>query len=110
MTNRGGKSSKYVYVHFHEQKTFVRRETRDSLRNLSLSRTFQIHGNRFVVSVLLSFGPQHQYHVDLTGVKVMALCPSATDSKLLEDVGKQLLWPRYVDAWLRDVASSVPQR
>ncbi|KAF3422201.1 hypothetical protein E2986_13499 [Frieseomelitta varia] len=61
-----------------------------------------------IVNFTRAFG--HQYHVDLTGVKVMALCPSATDSKLLEDVGKQLLWPRYVDAWLRDVASSVPQR
>ncbi|CAD1474073.1 unnamed protein product, partial [Heterotrigona itama] len=60
-----------------------------------------------IVNFTRAFG--HQYHVDLTGVKVMALCPSATDSKLLEDVGKQLLLPRYVDAWLRDVASSVPQ-
>ncbi|XP_060818997.1 15-hydroxyprostaglandin dehydrogenase [NAD(+)]-like [Bombus pascuorum] len=61
-----------------------------------------------IVNFTRAFG--HQYHVDLTGVKVMALCPSATDSKLLGDVSKQLLWARYVDAWLRDVASSVPQR
>ncbi|XP_012338975.1 15-hydroxyprostaglandin dehydrogenase [NAD(+)]-like isoform X2 [Apis florea] len=61
-----------------------------------------------IVHFTRAFG--HQYHVDLTGVKVMALCPSATDSKILGDVSKQLLSPRYVDAWLRDTASSVPQR
>ncbi|CAL7943421.1 15-hydroxyprostaglandin dehydrogenase [NAD(+)] [Xylocopa sonorina] len=61
-----------------------------------------------IVNFTRAFG--HQYHVDSTGVKVMALCPSATDSKLLGDVSKQLLWPRYVEAWQRDVASSVPQR
>ncbi|XP_043785650.1 uncharacterized protein LOC122711179 isoform X3 [Apis laboriosa] len=60
-----------------------------------------------IVHFTRAFG--HQYHVDLTGVKVMALCPSATDSKILGDVSKQLLSPRYVDAWLRDTASSVPQ-
>ncbi|KZC09506.1 PREDICTED: 15-hydroxyprostaglandin dehydrogenase [NAD(+)]-like [Dufourea novaeangliae] len=61
-----------------------------------------------IVNFTRAFG--HQYHVDLTGVKVMALCPSATDSKLLQDVSKQLLWARYEDAWHRDAASSVPQR
>ncbi|XP_017764117.1 PREDICTED: 15-hydroxyprostaglandin dehydrogenase [NAD(+)]-like [Eufriesea mexicana] len=52
----------------------------------------------------------HQFHVDSTGVKVMALCPSATDYKLLGDVSKQLLWARYVDAWICDAANIVPQR
>ena len=61
-----------------------------------------------IVNFTRAFG--HQYHVDSTGVKVVALCPSATDSKLLRDVSKQLLWARYEDAWRRDVASSVPQR
>ncbi|XP_076632460.1 uncharacterized protein LOC143347313 [Colletes latitarsis] len=61
-----------------------------------------------IVNFTRAYG--HQYHVDLSGVKVMALCPSATDSKLLRDVSKQLLWARYEDAWHRDVASSVPQR
>ncbi|KAK2586941.1 hypothetical protein KPH14_009869 [Odynerus spinipes] len=61
-----------------------------------------------IVSLTRAFGDQ--YHVDLTSVKVMALCPSATDSNLLADVGKQLLSPRYQDAWARDTASSVPQK
>ncbi|XP_066583891.1 15-hydroxyprostaglandin dehydrogenase [NAD(+)]-like [Prorops nasuta] len=61
-----------------------------------------------IVSLTRAFGDQ--YHVDLTGVRVMALCPNATDSKLVKDVGKQLLSPRYEDAWHRDTASSVPQK
>ncbi|KAF7390319.1 hypothetical protein HZH68_012176 [Vespula germanica] len=61
-----------------------------------------------IVSLTRAFGDQ--YHVELTGVKVMALCPSATDSNLVADVGKQLLSPRYQDAWSRDTASSVPQK
>ncbi|KAF7388239.1 15-hydroxyprostaglandin dehydrogenase NAD(+)-like [Vespula maculifrons] len=61
-----------------------------------------------IVSLTRAFGDQ--YHVELTGVKVMALCPSATDSNLVTDVGKQLLSPRYQDAWSRDTASSVPQK
>lgn len=56
-----------------------------------------------IVSLTRAFGDQ--YHVELTGVKVMALCPSATDSNLVADVGKQLLSPRYQDAWSRDTAS-----
>ncbi|XP_011302844.1 15-hydroxyprostaglandin dehydrogenase [NAD(+)] [Fopius arisanus] len=62
-----------------------------------------------IVSLTRAFGDK--YHVDLTGVSVMALCPSATtDSNLIRDVGKQLLFPRYEDAWRRDTASSVPQK
>ncbi|EFN88615.1 15-hydroxyprostaglandin dehydrogenase [NAD+] [Harpegnathos saltator] len=61
-----------------------------------------------VVNFTRAFGDQ--YHVDLTGVKVMALCPSATETKLVRDVGRKLLLARYEDAWQRDTASSVPQR
>lgn len=61
-----------------------------------------------IVSLTRAFGDK--YHVDLTGVSVMALCPSATDSNLVRDVGKQLLSPRYEDAWRRDTASSIPQK
>lgn len=61
-----------------------------------------------IVSLVRAFGDK--YHVDLTGVSVMALCPSATDSNLVRDVGKQLLSPRYEDAWRRDNATSVPQK
>ncbi|XP_012284693.1 15-hydroxyprostaglandin dehydrogenase [NAD(+)] [Orussus abietinus] len=61
-----------------------------------------------IVSLTRAFGDQ--YHVDLTGVRVMALCPSATDSNLVRDVTKQLLSARYEDAWRRDTASSIPQK
>ncbi|XP_029175315.1 uncharacterized protein LOC114943771 [Nylanderia fulva] len=61
-----------------------------------------------IVSFTRAFGDQ--YHVDLTGVKVMALCPSATDTKLVRDVNRKLLLARYEDAWQRDTASSNPQR
>ncbi|CAK9816701.1 15-hydroxyprostaglandin dehydrogenase [NAD(+)] [Anthophora plagiata] len=56
-----------------------------------------------IVSFTRAFG--HQYHVDLTGVKVMALCPVA-DGKSISDVGKKLLWIRYQEAWRRDVEGS----
>ncbi|XP_011647743.1 peroxisomal hydratase-dehydrogenase-epimerase-like [Pogonomyrmex barbatus] len=61
-----------------------------------------------IVNFTRAFGDQ--YHVDLTGVKVMALCPSATDTKLVRDVNRKLLLARYEDAWQRDTASSIPQR
>ncbi|XP_074111320.1 15-hydroxyprostaglandin dehydrogenase [NAD(+)]-like isoform X1 [Cotesia typhae] len=61
-----------------------------------------------IVSLTRAFGDK--YHVDLTGVKVMSLCPSTTDSNLVRDVGKQLLSPRYEDAWRRDTASCIPQK
>jgi len=51
-----------------------------------------------------------QYHVDLTGVKVMTLCPGATDTKLVRDVNRKLLLVRYEDAWQKDIGSSIPQR
>lgn len=61
-----------------------------------------------IVNLTRAFG--NQYHVELTGVKVMALCPSVTESSLLMDISKHLLSPRYQDAWSRDTASSVPQK
>lgn len=53
---------------------------------------------------------QNQYHVDLTGVKVMGLCPNATDSNLVHDVKKQLLLPQYEEAWRKDTVNSKSQR
>ncbi|XP_012532163.2 uncharacterized protein LOC105834316 [Monomorium pharaonis] len=61
-----------------------------------------------IVSFTRAFGDQ--YHVDLTGVKVMSLCPGATDTKLVRDVNRKLLLARYEDAWQRDIISSIPQR
>ncbi|XP_070523991.1 uncharacterized protein [Cardiocondyla obscurior] len=61
-----------------------------------------------IVNFTRAFGDQ--YHVDLTGVKVMALCPGATDTKLVRDVNRKLLLARYEDAWQKDIVSSIPQR
>lgn len=61
-----------------------------------------------IVNFTRAFGDQ--YHVNATGVKVMALCPGATESDLVQDVGKQLFSLRYEEAWHRDTANSVPQR
>ncbi|XP_058792770.1 15-hydroxyprostaglandin dehydrogenase [NAD(+)]-like [Phymastichus coffea] len=60
-----------------------------------------------IVSLTRAFGDQ--YHVGLTGVRVMAICPGPTKSNLVRDVGKQLLAPRYEDAWRRDTATSNSQ-
>ncbi|XP_012251197.2 15-hydroxyprostaglandin dehydrogenase [NAD(+)]-like isoform X1 [Athalia rosae] len=61
-----------------------------------------------IVGLTRAYGDQ--YHVGLTGIKVMALCPSATESNLVRDVSKQLFSTRYEDVWCRDTASSVPQK
>ncbi|KAG8222446.1 hypothetical protein J437_LFUL002181 [Ladona fulva] len=53
---------------------------------------------------------QDAYHVNLTGVKVIALCPGATETALVSDVKKQLLSSEYEKAWQRDTASSVVQK
>ncbi|XP_011499188.1 PREDICTED: 15-hydroxyprostaglandin dehydrogenase [NAD(+)]-like [Ceratosolen solmsi marchali] len=60
-----------------------------------------------IVSLTRAFGDR--YHVCLTGVKVMAICPGATKSNLVSNVGKQLLTPQYEDAWRRDTATSSSQ-
>ncbi|XP_024937089.1 15-hydroxyprostaglandin dehydrogenase [NAD(+)] [Cephus cinctus] len=61
-----------------------------------------------IVGLTRAFGDQ--YHVDLTGVKVLAICPNATDSNMVQNLGKQLLSARHEDAWRRDTASSIPQK
>ncbi|GLV42279.1 Photoreceptor dehydrogenase [Carabus blaptoides fortunei] len=61
-----------------------------------------------IVGLTRAYGAQ--YHVNLTGVKVIAICPSATDSSLVTDVKKQLLSPDYENAWKQDTANSVPQK
>lgn len=57
----------------------------------------------------LQFEFQDQYHVGLTGVRVMAICMGATKSNLVRDVSKQLLSTRYEDDWRRDTATSGSQ-
>lgn len=61
-----------------------------------------------IVSLTRAFGDK--YHLDATGISVMSICPSATNSDLVRDIGKQLLVPRYEDAWRRDTASCVVQK
>ncbi|XP_046737518.1 15-hydroxyprostaglandin dehydrogenase [NAD(+)]-like [Diprion similis] len=61
-----------------------------------------------IVGLTRAYGDQ--YHVGLTGIKVMALCPSVTETHLVRDVGKQLFSTRYEDAWCRDTAATVPQK
>lgn len=50
------------------------------------------------------------YHVNMTGVRVIALCPAATETGFIQDVKKQLLSSEYEKAWQRDTANSVPQK
>uniref|UniRef100_A0A7R9HAE6 15-hydroxyprostaglandin dehydrogenase [NAD(+)] n=2 Tax=Timema TaxID=61471 RepID=A0A7R9HAE6_TIMPO len=49
------------------------------------------------------------YHVNMTGVKVIGFCPSATNTNLVRDVKKQLLSLKYEKAWERDIANSGSQ-
>jgi 15-hydroxyprostaglandin dehydrogenase (NAD) len=53
---------------------------------------------------------QDLYHVNMTGVRVIALCPAATETGLVQDVKKQLLSSEYEKAWQRDTANSIPQK
>jgi 15-hydroxyprostaglandin dehydrogenase (NAD) len=55
---------------------------------------------------------QDSYHVNMTGVRVIALCPAATETGLLlvQDIKKQLLSSEYEKAWQRDMANSTPQK
>ncbi|KAG7188296.1 hypothetical protein KM043_007958 [Ampulex compressa] len=61
-----------------------------------------------VVSFTRAFGDK--YHVDSTGVKVMALCPGATDCKIDRDASRQFLLARYQEAWHWDTFGTVAQR
>lgn len=48
-----------------------------------------------------------QYHVNLTGVRVVALCSSPTESSLAGDPRKRLLSGEYEQAWHRDMANTL---
>lgn len=49
----------------------------------------------------------NQYHVNLTGVRVISICPSPKDSVLNEDPRKRLLSGEYDQAWQMDVANII---
>lgn len=53
---------------------------------------------------------QDSYHVNMTGVRVIALCPASTETGLIKDVKKQLLSSEYEKAWQRDTANSIIQK
>ncbi|XP_030750887.1 15-hydroxyprostaglandin dehydrogenase [NAD(+)]-like [Sitophilus oryzae] len=48
------------------------------------------------------------YHVKLTGIKVVSLCPTPTEAEMSGDPRKRILSGEYEQAWLRDTASSAP--
>lgn len=50
------------------------------------------------------------YHLSTTGVRVFSVCPSATDSNLIKDVRKQLLFADYEKAWKRDTLNVTSQK
>lgn len=58
-----------------------------------------------VAALTRSYGDQ--YHVNLTGVRVIALCPSPTEAALAGDPRKRLLSGEYEQAWQRDMAKTV---
>jgi 15-hydroxyprostaglandin dehydrogenase (NAD) len=53
---------------------------------------------------------QDQFHVDLTGVRVIALCPGTTTTAVVTDIRKQLLSANFEPAWVRDTATSISQK
>lgn len=53
---------------------------------------------------------QDQYHVNLTGVRSMVLCPGLTDTGLVKEIRKQLMSSEYEAAWQRDNANCKTQK
>lgn len=49
-----------------------------------------------------------KYHTDLTGVRVLALCPGPTNSVIMGDPRKRLLSGEYERAWKADIADLLP--
>lgn len=59
--------------------------------------------NYAVVGLTRAYGDQ--YHVSLTGVRTLVLCPGLTDTGLVKDIRKQLMSSEYEAAWQRDNGS-----
>ncbi|XP_063920465.1 15-hydroxyprostaglandin dehydrogenase [NAD(+)]-like [Zophobas morio] len=57
-----------------------------------------------VAALTRSYGDQ--YHVNLTGVRVVALCPSPTEAALIGDPRKRILSGEYEQAWQKDIGST----
>lgn len=58
-----------------------------------------------IAALTRSYGDQ--YHVNLTGVRVVSLCPSPTEAALTGDPRKRILSGEYEQAWQRDIGSTV---
>jgi short-subunit dehydrogenase len=50
------------------------------------------------------------FHLEQTGVRVVALCPGATSTGIIDDIRKQLLHSSFEPAWQRDTANSIYQK
>ena len=46
----------------------------------------------------------------MTGVRVIAVCPAATESNLVQDIKKQLLSPKLENVWKKDIANGRSQK
>lgn len=61
-----------------------------------------------VAALTRSYGDQ--YHVKLTGVRVISVCPSPTENALTGDPRKRILSTEYEQAWQSDIANTSPIR
>lgn len=59
-----------------------------------------------VAALTSSYGDP--YHVNLTGVRVIAVCPTPTEPALQGDARKRLMSGEYEQAWKRDTGNTVP--
>lgn len=48
------------------------------------------------------------YHVNLTGVRVLSLCPTPTEAEVAGDPRRRILSGEYEQAWIRDTAGNSP--
>ncbi|XP_004931596.1 15-hydroxyprostaglandin dehydrogenase [NAD(+)]-like [Bombyx mandarina] len=63
--------------------------------------------NYAIVGLTRAYGDQ--YHVNMTGVRCLVVCPGLTDSGLVKDLDKQLMSSKYETAWLGDITDSKMQ-
>ncbi|KAK7790305.1 hypothetical protein R5R35_007895 [Gryllus longicercus] len=62
-----------------------------------------------IIGFTRSFGDP--YHMNMTGVRVIGICPGATESDLISsEVKKQLLSSDFEKAWQKDTSNSSPQK
>lgn len=60
-----------------------------------------------IVGFTRSYGDP--YHEKMTGVRIVGICPGATETGLVQDIKKQLISLEYENAWRRDTASGKTQ-